>query len=51
MKWDSLLNVSTTTIMESCCHLVLGNLVIKSREIISHFNSGMGSGFNKLEGC
>jgi hypothetical protein len=38
MKWVSLLNVSTTTMIASCFLIVFGKLVIKSMEIVSHFH-------------
>ena len=46
IKCDSFVNVSTTTMMESCCIQVIGNLVIKSMEITSHFHFGTGKGCN-----
>ena len=41
MKLATLLNLSTTTMMESCCFNVLAKPVMKSMEINSHFPSGI----------
>ena len=51
MKCAYFLNLSTTTMMESCCLCVLGKPVIKTRDIISHFHSGTCKGCSKLAGC
>ena len=51
MKCAYFLNLSTTTMMESCCFCVLGKPMIKTRDIISHFHSGTGKGFSKPAGC
>jgi hypothetical protein len=40
LKLSTLVNLSTTMIMESCCLKVLGRLVIKSTVINSHFYFG-----------
>ena len=39
-KWEDLLSLSTTTIMASFCLVEVGNPVIKSMEMVSHFHSG-----------
>ena len=51
MKYDAFVNMSTTTITESCWYLVLGNPVMKSIETVSHFHSAIGRGFKKPAGC
>ena len=51
IKCDAFVNLSTKTMMESCCLVVIGNLVIESMEINSHFHSRIGKGCNKLVGC
>ena len=51
MKCDAFVNLSTTTMMESCCLIVIGNPIIKSMEMTCHFHSGIGKGCNKLAGC
>jgi hypothetical protein len=51
MKWASLLNLSTTTMMASFCLVVLGSPVIKSMEMVSHFHYGIGRGCNSPVGC
>ena len=50
MKCVYFINSSATTITESCCLIVLGNLVIKSIEVTFHFKSGMGNGYSKIDG-
>lgn len=50
IKWDALENLSTTTKIESWCFPVMGNLVVKSTDIISHFHFGMAKGCNNLVG-
>src|SRR3954470_11089952 len=50
MKCATLVRRSTTTHMESYPHLVLGNPVMKSIPILSHFQSGIGSGCNNPAG-
>ena len=49
-EMSAFVNLSTTTMMESCCLKVIGNPVIKSMEITSHFHSGTGKGDNKPAG-
>ena len=44
-------NLSTRTVMEWCCFIVIGKPIIKSMEIISHFHSRIGEGCNKLARC
>lgn len=44
MKWNTFLNLSTTTMIESFFFFDIGNPVIKSSVIISHFHSGMDNG-------
>ena len=51
IKWDALLNLSTTTIIESFKFWFLGSPVTKSRLIISHFQLGMGNGWSNPAGC
>ena len=51
IKRDAFVNLSTTTMMESCCLIVIQNPVIKSMEITSHFHSRTGKGCNKPTGC
>jgi hypothetical protein len=51
MKWADLLNLSITTIMASFCLVDVGNPVMKSMEMVSHFHSGMGKGCNNPVGC
>jgi len=51
IKCVDLLILSITTIIESLCILVLGKLVIKSSEIVSHFHSGIGRGYSRSAGC
>ena len=46
IKLTSLLNLLTMTMIESCYLKFLGRPIIKSMLIISHFHSGMGSGYN-----
>ena len=41
----------TTTMNKSCCRKLFGKPVIKSILIVSHFHSGMGSGYNNPVGC
>ena len=40
IKCVSFVNLSTRTMMESCCLQVIGNPIMKSMEITSHFHSG-----------
>ena len=47
VKFYAFVNLSTTTMMESCCLIVIGNPVIESMEMTSHFHSGIGKGCNK----
>ena len=51
IKCDAFVDLSTTTMMESCCLIVIGNPVIKSMEMTSHFHFGIGKGGNKPTGC
>ena len=51
IKCDAFVNFSTTTMMESCCLIVIGNPVIKSMEMNSHFHFGIGKGWNKHPRC
>ena len=51
MKCVDLLNLSTTTMIESCCFCVFGKPMMKSRDMISHFHWGIGRGYNKLAVC
>ena len=51
IKWDTLLNLSTTTIIESCYFTILERLVMKPMEITSHFHSGIAIGCNKPPRC
>ena len=51
IKWTTLLNLSITTMIESCCLKFFGRPIIKSILIVSHFNSGMGIGCNNPVGC
>ena len=51
IKCDGFVNLSTTTMMESSCLIVIGNHVIKSMEMTSHFHFGIGKGCNKPVGC
>jgi hypothetical protein len=51
VKWAALVSLSTTTMIESCCLLVLGSQVIKSIFTTSHFHSGMGKGCSNPAGC
>jgi hypothetical protein len=37
--------------MASFCLVEVGNIVIKSMEMVSHFHSGVGKGCNSLVGC
>ena len=46
-----MLNLSTTTMIESCCFYVFAKLVMKSRDMISHFHRAIGRGCNKLARC
>jgi hypothetical protein len=46
IKWDTFENLSTTTIIESCCFTVMGKPIIKSIEIVSHFYSRIAKGCN-----
>lgn len=46
IKCIALLILSTTTIIESHCILFFGKPMMKSMDIIPHFNSGMGKGYN-----
>ena len=50
IKFVVLLRLSTIAIMESFCFLVLGNPVIKSIVIVSHFHFGIGIGCNNIDG-
>ena len=45
MKCVALVNLSTITMMESCCLGVVGKYVIKSIKITFHFHYGMGKGY------
>lgn len=49
-KCTTLLNLSITPMIVSCCLNVLGNPVTKSMDITSHFHSKMGIGCNNLVG-
>jgi hypothetical protein len=51
IKWAALVSLSTTTMIESCCLLVLGNPVIKSIVTTSYFHSGIGKGCSNPAGC
>jgi hypothetical protein len=51
IKCSSLVNLSTTTMMESCCFTVMGSVVIKSVVTASHFHYGMGNDYNRPVGC
>ena len=51
IKCVSLLILSTTTIMESFCFLVLGKPAIKSIFIVSHFHFRIGIGCNNPIQC
>jgi hypothetical protein len=51
IKRESLLKLSTTTIMASFFLVDLGNPVMKSMEMVSHFQSGIGRGCNSHVGC
>jgi hypothetical protein len=51
IKWVDLLNLSTTTMMASFCLVDVGNPVMKSMEMVSHFHSGIVRGCNNLLGC
>ena len=42
IKCDAFVNLSTTTTMESCVLIVIGNPIIKSMEMTSHFHSESG---------
>jgi hypothetical protein len=44
IKWADLLNLSTTTMMVSFCLVDVGNPMMKSMEMVSHFHSGIGRG-------
>ena len=44
IKWVDLLNLSTTTMMASFCLVDVGNPVMKSMEMVSHFDSEIGRG-------
>jgi len=44
MKWVTILNLSTTTMIEPFFFYDMGSPVMKSSVIISHFHSGMDSG-------
>ena len=44
-------NLSTKTMIDSCCFIVIGKPLIKSMEIIPHFHYGIGKGCNKHVGC
>jgi hypothetical protein len=50
IKWADLLNLSTTTMMASFYLVEVGNLVMKSMEIVSHFHSGIVRGCNNPAG-
>ena len=51
IKCDAFVNLYTTIMMESCCLQVIGNPIIKSMEITSHFHYGTSKGCNKPAGC
>ena len=51
MKWEDFLNLSTTTMMASFCLVKVGNPVMKSMEMVSHFHYGIGRGCNDPVGC
>jgi hypothetical protein len=51
IKWADLLNLSSTTMMASFCLVEVGNPVMKSMEMVSHFHSGIGRGCNNHVGC
>ena len=51
IKWVEFLNLSITTMMVSFCLVDVGNLVMKSMEMVSHFHSGIGRGCNNHVGC
>ena len=45
------LNLSTTTMIVSLCLVDVGNLVMKSMEMVSHFHYKIGRGCNNPVGC
>jgi hypothetical protein len=51
IKRADLLNLSTTTMMASFYLVDVGNPVMKSMEMVSHFHSGIGRGCNNPVGC
>ena len=51
MKCVPLVNLSSTTIIESFCLLVLGKPMMKSMVITSHFHSRIGKGCKSTIGC
>jgi hypothetical protein len=50
IKWADFLNLSTTTMMASFCLVEVGNPVMKSMEMVSHFHYEIGRGCNNLVG-
>jgi hypothetical protein len=50
IKWADLLNLSTTTMMASFCLVDVGNPVMKSMEMVSHFHFGIGRGCKNSAG-
>jgi len=50
-KMCFLINLSTRTMIESCCLLVLESLGVNYKEITSHFHSRMGNGLRSPIGC
>jgi hypothetical protein len=51
IKWEDLLNLSDTTMMASFYLVNVGNPVMKSMEMVSHFHSRIGRGCNNPTGC
>jgi len=51
IKWVDFLNLSTTSMMASFCLVDVGNPVMKSTEMVSHFHSRIGRGCNNPVGC
>jgi len=51
MKCATFVNLSTITMMESCCLTVFGNHVMKSMEMNSHFHSGITISYSSPLAC
>jgi hypothetical protein len=50
IKCAAFLSLSTTTMIQSCCLVVMDSLVMKSIVTTSHFHSGMGNGYSNPVG-